>query len=118
MESIALSATLFNLTGRMALVTGGGRGLGRAIALGLARHGAAVAVADWDLAGAEETPPPSALPTAWPPPTTATSHAKTKSATPSPPSSRNSARSTSSSTTPASPSESPFSIGSPTIGRK
>jgi NAD(P)-dependent dehydrogenase (short-subunit alcohol dehydrogenase family) len=55
MESIALSGTLFNLTGRMALVTGGGRGLGRAIARGLARHGAAVAVADWDLAGAEET---------------------------------------------------------------
>ncbi len=42
------------LAGRVALVTGGARGNGAAIARGLARHGAAVAVTDVNQAGAGE----------------------------------------------------------------
>lgn len=44
-----------NLADRMAVVTGAGSGLGRAIALALAARGARVATVDLDVASAEET---------------------------------------------------------------
>ena len=43
------------MTERLALVTGGASGIGREICLGLARNGRKVAVADINLAGAQET---------------------------------------------------------------
>jgi gluconate 5-dehydrogenase len=46
---------LFDLTDKIALVTGAAGGLGRQISLGLASFGADVAVADIDLKGAEDT---------------------------------------------------------------
>lgn len=45
---------IFSLAGRNALVTGGGSGLGLAVAEGFAQFGAAVAVMDIDLAAARE----------------------------------------------------------------
>ncbi len=40
-----MESNLFSLSGKTALVTGGGRGIGLAIAKGLAEHGADVAIA-------------------------------------------------------------------------
>jgi NAD(P)-dependent dehydrogenase (short-subunit alcohol dehydrogenase family) len=47
-------ASLFNLEGRVAVVTGGASGLGAAIAAGLAQAGAAIAVVDVDAERAAE----------------------------------------------------------------
>ena len=43
------------LDGKVALVTGGGGGIGRATALAMVREGARVAVADFDAAAARDT---------------------------------------------------------------
>jgi 3-oxoacyl-[acyl-carrier protein] reductase len=50
-----MTAAAMEGPGRLAVVTGGSRGIGRAICLALARDGAEIAVVDLDLAGAEET---------------------------------------------------------------
>src|SRR5690606_33846250 len=45
--------SLFDLSGKVAIVTGGGNGIGKASAIMLARAGAAIAVSDLKLADAE-----------------------------------------------------------------
>ena len=47
--------TTYQLTGKVAFITGGGRGLGAATAMMLAKRGAYVVIADRDLATAERT---------------------------------------------------------------
>lgn len=44
-----------NIQGKVAVVTGGGSGIGRATALALSRKGAAIVIADLDADGAQET---------------------------------------------------------------
>jgi NAD(P)-dependent dehydrogenase (short-subunit alcohol dehydrogenase family) len=50
-----MSSSLFDLTGRLAVVTGAARGLGQAAAVGLAMHGADVASIDLNLERCDET---------------------------------------------------------------
>lgn len=47
--------SIFDLAGRVAVVTGGASGLGQAIAVGYAQRGVTVIVADVNMEGAEET---------------------------------------------------------------
>lgn len=48
-------ANLFDLTGRISIVTGSGRGLGKAIAVGMAEHGATIIACSRTLGEAEAT---------------------------------------------------------------
>jgi len=50
-----MSASLFDLSGKIGVVTGAARGLGKAVAVGLAAHGADVALLDLDAARSDAT---------------------------------------------------------------
>jgi NAD(P)-dependent dehydrogenase (short-subunit alcohol dehydrogenase family) len=50
-----MSSSLFDLTGRVALVSGAASGMGRAASLALAEHGADLLLADLNADGAEQT---------------------------------------------------------------
>lgn len=54
-ENLAASQAPFKLIGKTAIVTGGGRGIGRAIIMSLASAGASVLAADLDYDALEET---------------------------------------------------------------
>lgn len=54
MSTTPTPSPLFDLTGRTALVTGGAKGLGLAMARGLAQHGAPIVLADIDDATGEQ----------------------------------------------------------------
>ena len=53
LPSVQAVHQLHDLTGKTALVTGGGSGLGRAMAWGLGCHGASLAIVDRDMSAAE-----------------------------------------------------------------
>lgn len=50
-----MSSDRFDLRGRVALVSGAAQGMGRAMAIALAEHGADLVVVDWNEAGAQAT---------------------------------------------------------------
>lgn len=50
-----MGKNIFDLTGQLAIITGGGSGLGRSMAVGFAWYGANVVCADVNIQGAEET---------------------------------------------------------------
>ena len=52
---VGYARDIFDLSGRVAVITGGGSGLGRAIAIGYAQCGVTVVVADINEEGAAET---------------------------------------------------------------
>jgi len=50
-----MASSLFDLSGRVAVVSGAARGMGRAMAMALAEHGADLLLVDRNLAGLEQT---------------------------------------------------------------
>ena len=50
-----MTKSMFDLSGKVAVVSGAAQGLGQATAIALAEHGADVVLVDRNLAGAEAT---------------------------------------------------------------